>query len=74
MKNLEGEKKMSYSVDLRKKVVKYVEENNNQLEASRVFDIGYETVRKWMRAYREENRAGCCSTPRTQRTLSPRTL
>ena len=47
---------MSYSLDLREKVVKRVEKMNNMLEVSREFEIGYETVRKWMRAYREENR------------------
>jgi len=36
---------MSYSLDLREKVVKYVERHNNMLEASREFEIGYETVR-----------------------------
>ncbi len=34
--NLEG-KKMSYSVDLRKKVVEFIERTKNMLEASRVF-------------------------------------
>jgi transposase len=47
---------MSYSLDLREKVVKYVERHNNMLEASREFEIGYETVRSWMRAYYQENR------------------
>jgi len=47
---------MSYSLDLREKVVKRVEKTNNMLEVSREFEIGYETVRNWMRAYRQENR------------------
>jgi len=47
---------MSYSLDLREKVIKYVKRNNNMLEASREFEIGYETVRNWMRAYYYENR------------------
>ena len=47
---------MSYWLDLREKVVKYVERHNNMLEASREFEIGYETVRNWMRAYHQENR------------------
>jgi putative transposase len=47
---------MSYSVDLRKRVLKYVEENNNMFEASIVFDINYNTVRNWYKAYTEENR------------------
>ena len=47
---------MSYSVDLRKRVLKYVEENNNMFEASIVFDINYNTVRNWYTAYTEENR------------------
>jgi len=47
---------VSYSLDLRERVVKRAEKTNNMLETSREFEIGYETVRKWMRAYREENR------------------
>lgn len=43
-------------MDLREKVVKRVEKTNNMLEASREFEIGNETVRNWMRAYREEGR------------------
>jgi hypothetical protein len=37
-------------------VLKYVEENNNMFEASIVFDINYNTVRNWYKAYTEENR------------------
>jgi transposase len=37
-------------------VVKRVEKTSNMLEVSREFEIGYETVRNWMRAYRQENR------------------
>jgi transposase len=46
---------MSYSVDLRKRVLKYVEENNNMFEASKIYDVSYNTVRNWYKAYREEN-------------------
>ncbi len=53
--NLEG-KKMSYSVDLRKKVLEFIERTKNMLEASRVFGINYNTVRKWFKAYEEEGR------------------
>ena len=38
---------MGYSVDLRKKVVGFIERTKNMLEASRVFGINYNTVRKW---------------------------
>ena len=41
---------MSNSLDLREKVVKRVEKTSNMLEVSREFEIGYETVRNWMRA------------------------
>ena len=47
---------MSYSVDLRKKVVEFIERNRNMLEASRVFVINYNTVRKWFIVYKEDNR------------------
>jgi hypothetical protein len=39
---------VSYSLDLREKIVKRVEKTNNMLEVSREFEIGYETVRNWM--------------------------
>ena len=44
---------MSYSVDLRKKVLEFIERTKNMLEASRVFGINYNTVRKWFKAYEE---------------------
>ena len=47
---------MSYSVDLRKRVLKYVEENNNMYKASKIYDVNYNTVRNWYKAYTEENR------------------
>jgi len=47
---------MSYSVDLRKKVIEFIERTRNVLEASRVFGVHYNTVRKWFKVYEEENR------------------
>jgi transposase len=47
---------MSHSVDLRKRVLKYVEENNNMYKASKIYDVNYNTVRNWYKAYTEENR------------------
>jgi len=47
---------MSYSVDLRKKVLEFIERTKNMLEASRVFGINYNTVRKGFKAYEEEGR------------------
>ena len=48
--------KMSYSLDLRKKVIRFLEKTPNMLEASRNFDVSYNTVRDWFKAYKEENR------------------
>lgn len=47
---------MSYSIDLRKKVIVFIERTGNMREASRVFGINYNTVRKWYSVYKEENR------------------
>jgi len=56
MKELTNE--MNYSVDLRKKVVAFIERNRNRREAGSVFEINYNTVRKWFSVYEEEHRIG----------------
>lgn len=44
---------MSYSEDLRKKVVEYVLKGNSQQNASEVFNINRETVNKWVGKYKK---------------------
>ena len=42
-----------YSEDLRKKVLKYLEQNNNKAAASRLFNIGESTVQRWASQYKK---------------------
>ncbi|MDM8567878.1 IS630 transposase-related protein, partial [Candidatus Halobeggiatoa sp. HSG11] len=43
---------MSYSTDLRKRVVNYVtEEKNSMRSASKIFDIHYNTVKDWIKIF-----------------------
>ena len=37
-----------YSVDLRKKVLKYLEQNNSIESASKLFNIGKATIHRWL--------------------------
>lgn len=39
---------MTYSLDLRKKVIAYVEAGNSIISASKIFSIGERTVRRWI--------------------------
>ena len=40
---------MSYSIDLRKRVVKFVEDGGSKTEASQVFNVTRATVYRWLR-------------------------
>ena len=45
---------MSYSQDLRKRAVKFVmEQNNSMRSASKIFDIHYNTVKEWVKIFKE---------------------
>lgn len=45
---------MSYSTDLRKRVVNYViEKNKSMRSASKVFDIHYNTVKDWVKIFKK---------------------
>jgi len=53
--NIKG--KMSttpYSLDLRKKVIKYIEQGNSNKEASKVFDLHRNTISRWWNRYKKE--------------------
>jgi len=47
---------MSYRVDLRKRVVKFVMKGNSRLSASNLFEVHYNTVKSWVRIYQTEGR------------------
>ena len=66
---------MAYSVDLRKKVVEYLERGHTQRKAARVFGIHQETVNKWYKKYRETgNLNNEPPRPRAFRKLDPEKL
>lgn len=39
---------MSYSVDLRERVVSYVEPGNSRIAAAKFFKVGERTVQRWV--------------------------
>lgn len=43
-----------YSIDLRKKVVKYLESGKSQKSASEIFDLNPSTVSRWWLRYKRE--------------------
>jgi len=44
---------MAYSLDLRQKVVDYVQSGKSKISASKLFGVGEKTVRNWMTLYKE---------------------
>ena len=40
---------MQYSLDLRRKVIKFVTEGGKKTEAARIFNIGRDTIYRWLR-------------------------
>ena len=44
---------MSYSLDLRKRVIKYVEDGGTQEEAASIFNVSPKTVTNWVRKKRD---------------------
>jgi transposase len=43
-----------YSIDLREKVIKFLETGKTQVEASQVFSLNKSTVNRWYNRYRKE--------------------
>ncbi|BAP56963.1 transposase [Thioploca ingrica] len=58
---------MSYSVDLRERVVKFVMKGNSRRQASNLFEVHYNTVKSWVRIYQAEGRI----TPSQSAGLKP---
>ena len=40
---------MSYSIDLRERVIRYIEEGGSKIEASRIFNVCRMTIYKWLK-------------------------
>ena len=45
---------MTYSLDLRKRVLKYLENGGTQKEASSIFDVSLKTVTNWAKRNKED--------------------
>ena len=43
-----------YSLDLRRKVIKYIEQGNSQVSAAKLFDLNLSTVSRWHLRYKKE--------------------
>ena len=50
----DGEMAKAYSLDLRERVLKYLEKNHEKKEASRLFCVGIATVYRWVRQKKEK--------------------
>jgi transposase len=67
-----------YSLDLRRKVVRFIHEANTQIAASRVFNVSKMTVNAWYQRYKKEGH--CCArkhlgaSPRIERESLSNTL
>ena len=44
----------AYSIDLRKKVISFIEEGNSQLLATKLFKLNKATVNRWWLRYKTE--------------------
>jgi transposase len=47
---------MSYSIELRERVVKLVIKGNSRRSASNLFEVHYNTVKSWVKLYPVEGR------------------
>ena len=60
---------MSYSIDLKKRVVSFIEEGGSKVEATKRFSVRRRTVFKWMKKKRERG-----TLANKKRVSSPRKL
>jgi len=64
----------AYSVDLREKVLKYLEQNNDKIAASKLFNIGRATVYRWVSQYKKEGHVKSRKRPYAFRNIDPEKL
>ena len=60
----------AYSLDLREKVVAYVQNGHSQREATKVFNLNKSTVGRWMKLVKENKSLKPVPTPRSPHKLS----
>lgn len=52
----------AYSIDLRERVIKYIEEGNSYTASGKLYEVSRETARKWYIRWKEEG--NCNQKPR----------
>ena len=65
---------MSYSIDLRKKVMAYLEAGHTQREAREVFGISLPTINRWNQLYKSTGNLEDKKPFRTFKKLDPEKL
>ena len=65
---------MAYSVDLRKKVIEYLESGHSQRKARDVFGISLSTINKWHQQYTKTGRLEDKKPNRSFKKLDPEKL
>jgi len=66
---------MSYSIDLRERVIAYIEQGGRKLDAARLFDVGRPTIDRWLQLKKETGSLKDSPLePRSWRKLCPEAL
>ena len=65
---------MAYSIDLREKVIEYLEEGNSQRSASKVFNINLTTVNEWSQKYHKTGSLEVTKPPASFKKIDPAKL
>jgi len=65
---------MAYSIDLREKVIKYLEDGNSQRQAAKVFNINLTTVNEWSQKYRKTGSLEVKKPQRNFKKIDPERL
>jgi len=65
---------MSYSIDLRKKVMEYLESGHSQREAQKVFQIGLSAINRWRQRYEKTGKLEDKKPCRSFKKLDPEEL
>jgi transposase len=65
---------MSYSIDLRKRVIDFIQSGNTQKKAQEVFQVGSTTIKKWLMLYKTTG--NLCDPPlnRSFKKINPEVL
>lgn len=64
----------SYSVDLRERVLQYLEKNKNREAASRLFQVGIATIYRWLALKKEKGNVEPLSRPYAYKKIDDQKL